>query len=172
MKKLAQDEGRGLAAKPAPKAGDRRKLQGDSTADKRYVAALKIMRRGGDPAKAHELLLAAAEDGDPFSIYALGTWFLHGSFREKKQGPSNSHDQGSRAEECCLGSVRHSRIVRGGDGVKKGINQTARFSVERSSSATRTPPSKLKAPSTRSSSPCRKAFFERVSQVSVASIER
>ena len=51
--------------------------------DSRYRSALRLMQRGGEAADAYPLLVAAAEDGDGLSMYAIGTWRLHG-FHLKK----------------------------------------------------------------------------------------
>lgn len=55
----------------------------NKSVDRRYWSALEIMTKGGDVKRAHKLLSAAAEDGDPYAIYAMGTWYLHGFFIKK-----------------------------------------------------------------------------------------
>lgn len=45
-----------------------------------YKEALQIMRSpNGDFEKAKKLLLLGLEENDPFSAYALGTWYFFGS---------------------------------------------------------------------------------------------
>jgi TPR repeat protein len=55
----------------------------NKSVDRRYWSALEIMNKSGDVKKAHVLLSSAAEDGDPYSSYAMGTWYLDGFFVKK-----------------------------------------------------------------------------------------
>jgi TPR repeat protein len=95
--------------------------------DKRYSNALRIMKRDGSVTRAYELLSAAAEDGDAFSKYALGTWYLHGFF--VKRNLRNAIKLIREAAERNISSAAFDLAVcyELGIGIRKNIEEASRY---------------------------------------------
>jgi uncharacterized protein len=85
------------------------------------------MEKGGDPARAHELISAAAESGDPLASYALGTWFLHGFFVKKNRSRGISLIRFSAEKNVASAAFDLAVAYELGEGVSKSVNQAARF---------------------------------------------
>lgn len=45
-----------------------------------YQKALLLMTRGAEPDEAYPLLIKAMEEGDHRAHYAIGTWYLYGTY--------------------------------------------------------------------------------------------
>ncbi|MEV8521417.1 tetratricopeptide repeat protein [Dyella marensis] len=95
--------------------------------DQRYKTALKLMQRGGDVAKAHALLAAAADDGDAFSIYALGTWRLHGFFLKKNLREAARLLRLAADADVAYACFDLAICYEQGEGVKKNLSHAAKY---------------------------------------------
>jgi TPR repeat protein len=82
--------GRAKRTRPAtlrvvPEAAPRSRARGAAASDnKKYLAALQLAGRAKpNHAQVRALLEEALEEGSPHAAWALGTWYLHGTYVEK-----------------------------------------------------------------------------------------
>ena len=95
--------------------------------DARYRSALKLMQRGGDPAKAHALLQAAADDGDGYSIYAIATWRLHGFFLKKNLREATRLLRKAAGKQVAFACFDLAICYELGEGVKQDLSKAAKY---------------------------------------------
>ena len=95
--------------------------------DARYRSALRLMRRDGDPAKAHALLQAAADDGDGYSIYAIATWYLHGFFLKKNLRDATRLLRKAADAQVAFACFDLAVCYETGVGVKQDLSKAAKY---------------------------------------------
>ncbi|QWT20802.1 sel1 repeat family protein [Bacillus sp. NP157] len=95
--------------------------------DPRYAKALRIARRGGDLTDAYELLRHAAEDGDGLSIYALATWYLHGTHVPRNIRMGNQMLKVAAEKNVAAACSDLGVSYYNGWGVRKNFNLAARY---------------------------------------------
>lgn len=95
--------------------------------DARYKSALKRMRRNGDPARAYELLQAAAADGDGYSLYAIATWRLHGFFLKKNLREATRLLRKAADAQVAFACFDLAVCYEQGDGLKKDLSKAAKY---------------------------------------------
>ena len=100
-------------------------IQGN--ADPRYRKALRIMDRGGDLAAAYALLRTAADDGDGLSIYAIATWYLHGTYVRRNVRLGNRMLKDAADKNVAAACADLGASYYNGWGVSKSFNEAARY---------------------------------------------
>lgn len=101
---------------------------GNKSVDKRYWSALKIMTKGGNIEQAYDFLLSASNDGDAYSNYALGTWYLDGFFLKKDKAKGvKLIRQAAEANVAYAAYDLATCYELGEGGVRRNINQATRY---------------------------------------------
>lgn len=95
--------------------------------DSRYRSALRLMQRGGEVAKAYPLLVAAAEDGDALSVYAIGTWRLHGFHLKKNLREAVKLLRLAADADVAYACFDLAVCYQKGEGVKKDCSRAAKY---------------------------------------------
>ncbi|HEX7814504.1 tetratricopeptide repeat protein [Dyella sp.] len=92
-----------------------------------YLAAEKLLSKGGNQSDALPLLEAAVEEGDTPAMYALGTWYLFGNAVRKNVAKAIRLIRIAAEDNVADAAYDLAVSYELGTGVKKNLDLAAKF---------------------------------------------